>query len=351
MRIAMVAPIWVRVPPEQYGGAELVVSLLTEELVQRGVGVTLYASGDSITKAPLRYVYPKAVGFGIPHQSFMLTHVAFAYSEANQYDIVHNHAGVSGIAMARFIERPVLSTLHNNYFIPENKPFFEENKDNQFYNAISESEKKAIPGLNYVKTVYNAIDPSRYPFESEKEDFLLTLGNLWAVKGHDIAIQVARRLEMKLVIAGKLDSAGVDFFNQKVKPEIDNKLIFFEGQVSQERKLDLFSKARAFLFPVRWEEPFGLVMVEAMACGTPVVGFRRGAVPEIVKDGETGYIVDTAEEMAEAVRRVDKIVPQKCREHVEERFSPQKMADDYISIYDEIGERTFGRKAQKAEKA
>lgn len=347
----MVAPIRVRVPPEQYGGIELVISLLTEELVKRGVDVTLYASGDAVTKAPLRYVYPKAIGFGMPHESFMLTHMAFAYGEVNQYDIVHNHAGVAGIAMARLIETPVLTTLHNNYFISENKAFFEENKNNQFYNAISESQKKSIPGLNYIKTVYNAIDPSQYPVTSEKEDYLLSLGNICEVKGHDIAIQVARRLKMKLVIAGKLDPGGIDFFNQKIKPEIDNKLVFFEGQVSQERKLELFARARAFLFPVRWEEPFGLVMVEAMACGTPVIGFRRGSVPEVVKDGETGFVVDTPEEMAAAVERAGEILPQRCREHVEERFSPRKMTDDYVSVYEEIGEITFDGKAPKPEKA
>lgn len=340
MRIGIVAPVWVRVPPELYGGIELVVHLLTEELVRRGEDVTLFASGDSITKALLKSLYPKAVGFGIPSQSFVLTHVAFAYSQADEFDIIHNNTGVSGIVMARLVKTPVLTTLHNNYFIRQNKPFFEENKDNQFYNAISEAQRRSIPGLKYVKTVYNAINTDEYPYEEKKEDYLLSIGNLWAVKGTDIAIEVAKRLKTKLIIAGKLDPAGVDFFNEKVKPQIDNKLIFYEGQVSTERKYELFAKAKAFLFPIRWEEPFGLVMVESMACGTPVVAFGRGSVPEVIEDGKTGYIVDTVDEMVEAVKKVDKISPRACREHAEANFSPKKMAQDYLLAFEEVLEKT-----------
>ncbi len=336
MKIAVIAPVWVRVPPEQYGGIELVVNLLVEELVRQGKDVTLFATGDAVTSAPLRYIYPEAVGFASGHQSFPETHVAWAFSQAAEFDLLHNHAQVAGIAMARLIKTPVVTTLHNNYFIPENPVFFEQNKANQFFVPISNAQKREIPGLNFTRTVYNAIDVSKYPFQEKKEDFLLSLGNLWEVKGHDTAIAVAKQLGMKLIIAGKLDPKGEEFFHTKIEPEIDGEQIVFEGQITQERKMELFSKAKAFLFPIRWEEPFGLVMAEAMACGTPVIAFRHGSVPEVIVDGETGFIVDTAAEMAAAVGKVDTIAPAACRARVEAAFSPKKMAEGYWEAYTEV---------------
>ncbi len=340
MKIAVVAPVWVRVPPEQYGGIEIVVNLTVEELVRQGKDVTLFATGDAITKAKLRSIYPQAVGFSSGSASFPENHVAWAYSQADEFDVIHAHAGSAGIAMARLIDKPVVTTLHNNYFVPENPQFFEQNKDNQFYTPISDAQKREIPGLNFTRTVYNAIDTTQYPFSDQKEDFLLSLGNLWEVKGHDTAIKVAKELGMKLIIAGKLDPKGEEFFNTKVKPQIDGEQIVFEGQISQERKLELFSKAKAFLFPIRWEEPFGLVMIEAMVCGTPVIAFRHGSVPEVIIDGKTGFIVDTAEEMVEAVKKVDTISPKDCREHVEREFCPERMAECYWEVYKEVLEKS-----------
>lgn len=342
MKIAVVAPVWVRVPPEQYGGIEVVVHLTVEEQVRQGKDITLFATGDAITHAPLRYIYPQAVGFSSGHQSFPETHVAWAFSQAGEFDLIHNHAGVAGISMARLIDKPVVTTLHNNYFVPENPVFFEQNKDNQFFVPISDAQKREIPGLNFTRTVYNAIEVDKYPFSEQKEDFLLSLGNLWEVKGHDTAIAVAKKLGMKLIIAGKLDPKGEEFFHSKVEPQVDGKQIFFEGQITQERKMELFSKARAFLFPIRWEEPFGLVMAEAMACGTPVIAFRHGSVPEVVVDGRTGFIVDTADEMAAAVGKVGQISARECRDHVERAFSPQRMADGYWDAYAEVLQRSKG---------
>ncbi len=340
MRVAVVAPVWVRVPPEQYGGIEIVVNLTVEELVRQGKDVTLFATGNAITDAKLRWIYPEAVGFASGHQSFPETQVAWAYSQANEFDVIHNHAGVAGITMARLIDKPVVTTLHNNYFIPENPVFFEQNKDNQFFTPISDAQKREIPGVNFTRTVYNAIDTTRYPFSDQKEDFLLSLGNLWEVKGHDTAIAVAKKLGMKLIIAGKLDPKGEEFFRTKVKPQVDGEQIVFEGQISQERKLELFCKAKAFLFPIRWEEPFGLVMIESMVCGTPVIAFRHGSVPEVIEDGKTGFVVDTVEEMVNAVKKIDTISPKACREHVEREFSPLKMAEGYWEAYAEVLEKS-----------
>lgn len=342
MRVAVVAPVWVRVPPEQYGGIEIVVSLTVEELVRQGKDVTLFATGDAVTDAKLRSIYPKAVGFASGHQSFPEAHVAWAYSQAEEFDVIHNHAGVAGISMARLINKPVVTTMHNNYFVPENPVFKEQYKDNQFFTPISDAQKREIPGINFTRTVYNAIDIPQYPFVEEKEDFLLSLGNLWEVKGHDTAIKVALETGMKIIVAGKLDPKGEEFFETKVKPLIDNDQVVFEGQVSPERKMELFSKAKAFMFPIRWEEPFGLVMIEAMACGTPVIAFRHGSVPEVIKDGKTGFICDTTEEMIEAVRKVGSISARTCREHVEREFSPLRMAEGYWDAYTDIIEKTAG---------
>lgn len=336
MKVAVVAPVWVRVPPKQYGGIEVVVSLTVEELVRQGKQVTMFATGDAITEAELRWIYPKAVGFLSGHQSFPETQVAWAYSQAGEFDVIHNHCGTAGIAMARLIDKPVVTTLHNNYFASPNPYFLEQNKDNQFYTPISDAQKREIPGLNFTRTVYNAIDPAQYPFSEDKEDFLLSLGNLWEVKGHDRAIEVAKALGMKLIIAGKLDPNGEEFYDSKIKPQIDGKQIIFEGQVNQERKDELFRKAKVFLFPIRWEEPFGLVMIEAMASGTPVIAFRHGSVPEVIEDGKTGFIVDSVEEMEEAVKKIDTISPRACREHVEREFGPAKMAEGYWDTYAEI---------------
>lgn len=336
MKVAVIAPVWVRVPPEQYGGIEIVVNLTVEELVHQGRDITLFATGDALTGAKLRYIYPQAVGFASGHQSFPETHVAWAFSQAEEFDVLHNNAGVAGIAMARLINKPVVTTLHNNYFVPDNPVFFEQNKSNQFYVSISDAQKREIPGLNFTRTVYNAIDVNKYPFQAEKEDFLLSLGNLWEVKGHDTAIAVAKKLGLKLIIAGKLDPKGEEFFRTKVEPQIDGEQIIFEGQITQERKLELFSRAKAFLFPIRWEEPFGLVMIEAMACGTPVIAFRHGSVPEVIVDGETGFIVNTVDEMAEAVGKVGAISPQACRDRVETTFSPKQMAEGYWEAYAEV---------------
>ncbi len=349
MKIGVVSPAWVRVPPEQYGGIEVVVHLLVEELVKRGVDVTLFASGDSVTSANLRSIYPKAIGFPVDQETFDVTHTAWAYSQADEFDIIHNNVGMSGVNMASLIKTPVVTTLHNNYFSEDNKEFLKLNRDSQFYVPISDAQKEEIKGLRFTRTVYNAIDTDLYPYEEEKDDYLVCIGNLIPVKGHDIAIEVAKRLKMQLRLAGKFDKHGIDYFGKKIKPEINDSTIFYEGQVDQDRKAELFSKAKAMLFPIRWREPFGLVMVEAMACGTPVIAFNRGSVPEVVKDGETGFIVNDVDEMVEAVKKIDQISPDVCRRHVIENFGQERMGKNYLSVFQNVIEasthRAFKHKA------
>lgn len=339
MKIGMVAPVWERVPPEKYGGIELVVYLLTEELVKRGNQVTLFASGDSITSGELSSVYPKAMRDLLGNPCPDLHHVGTAFLRAAEYDLIHNHAGYSGIALANFVETPVLTTLHG-IFTDINRPFFKAFKNSVYYNSISDEQRRGLPELNYIATVYNAIDISSYEYSSDKKDFFLWLSRISPLKGPDLVIDVAKKAGVKLKMAGKID-AGSDtlFYESKVEPLIDGDQIQYLGEVTEEEKRELMRDARAFLFPITWPEPFGLVMAEAMACGTPVIATRNGSVPEVVADGLTGFVVDSVDEMVAAIKKLDLIEPAKCRQYAEERFGVARMTDDYETIYRQVIEK------------
>lgn len=336
MRIAQVAPVWERVPPLRYGGIELVVSLLTEELVRRGHDVTLFASGNSITEARLESVYPSARRADIGATPIDLLHVSRAFARADEYDILHNHAGYSGIAFAECVQTPTLTTLHG-VFTEQNTPFFEAFADVCWYNSISDEQRRGGPPMRYIGTVYNAVDLADYAFERDKDDYLVTVGRISPLKGTDVACEIARRTEARLVIAGKVDpGADTTYFQDKVATYLDEERISYVGEVSHEEKRRLFGRARAFLFPLQWEEPFGLVMVEALACGTPVLALARGSVPEIVEHGVTGFVAADEDELAGYVDRVDEIDPAACRASADTRFGVDRMTDDYLAAYQRI---------------
>lgn len=333
MKIAQIAPVWERVPPTKYGGIELIVFLLTEELVKRGHDVTLFASGDSATKAKLVSVYPMHTREHMGSPCPDLLHVGNAFKRAGEFDIVHNHAGYSGVTLSYFIDTPVLTTLHG-IFTKLNEPLFRAFKDACYYNAISKEQMKNCPELNYVGVIYNAVDIHTYPFSVKKDDFYVNIGRIAPIKGTHLAIEVAKKAGIKLVLAGKID-LGADraYFEHDVKPHIDGKKIKFLGEVTEEQKRNLFRDAKGFIFPLQWSEPFGLVMVEAMVCGTPVLSLPYGAVPEVLESGKTGFIVNSIEEMVEAVPKLEGIDPSVCRKHVEEHFSVEKMCDGYETAY------------------
>lgn len=338
MKIAMVAPVWERVPPERYGGIELVVYLLTEGLVGNGHEVTLFATGDSQTKGKLASHFPHAQRRWMGKIEPDLLHVSSAYhqiKEEGDYDIIHNHAGYSGIALADFINTPVLTTLHG-IFTEFNVPFFKYFKDVCYYNSISDEQRRGFPELKYIATVYNAIDVDSYPFTAEKEDYFLWLSRLSPFKGAHQAVQLAKKLNFKLILAGKIDEVDRPYYSHDVCPYIDGKQIVYLGEVDESKKRQLMAKARAFLFPISWSEPFGLVMIEAMACGTPVIATHHGAVPEVVVDSETGFVVEGPEEMVERIKQVDQIDPARCRQWVEKRFSQATMTRHYEEVYQKI---------------
>lgn len=339
MKILQVAPLVERVPPPAYGGTEAVVSLLTDELVRRGHEVVLRASGDSITLAELRSVYPRAlrtqkgIGSVVPYE---LAHVSDALRDAPEFDIIHNHTGEMLMSFANLVDTPMLTTTHGN-LTPDSRFIWGRYKG--FYNTISHSQARYIagfPNAQFVGVVHNAIDVKSFPFQAQKDDYLLDLARVSPEKGTHIAIEVARRAGMPLIVAGKVDGVDVEYFRDVVEPLIDGRQIRFLGEADGSTKRALYARARALLAPITWEEPFGLVMPEALACGTPVIAFARGAAPEIIVDGETGFLVDTIDEMVEAIGRLDEIDPRRCREHIEQHFDVPVMTDAYLAVYGRI---------------
>ncbi len=339
MRIGMLCPLEIRVPPTAYGGIELVVSLLTEELVRRGHEVTLFASGDSETAARLESVVPRSLRGTDHHRGTLeLLNVVECLGQADRFDIIHNHVLVEGMAAAALVDTPFLTTLHGG-LDGDFRLLFEHYTG--WYNAISRSAFSLLPPKERsAGVIYNAIDYGSYPFNSGiREDHILFLSRISQEKGPHIAIEVARKLGVRLVLAGNVDDPDREFFETQILPQVDGGLIQYVGEADSSMKRDLLSRARCLIAPLTWEEPFGLFMIEAMACGTPVVAFNRGAAPEVVQDGVTGFIVDTVDEMAEAIGQVHHIDPATCRAHVERRFNVARMVDEYLAAYGIVAER------------
>ena len=337
MRIAQLSPPWIGVPPEGYGGIEWIVSLLAEGLVKAGHDVTVYAPDNSKTAAKLRSPA------GGEHRSEMgdtypdLVHALDCYLSCDDFDIIHDHSGIIGPAIGGFSDTPVLHTLHGP-FTEEAKRLYSMLSGRIWFNSISDYQASRCPELSYVGTIYNAIDIDAYRYQEVKDDYLLFLGRFSPLKGAHTAVQVAKKLGCKLLMAGKIDNEEEHaYFDQKVEPYLGGGIEYL-GEVSAETKVDLLAGARALLFPIEWAEPFGLVMPEAFVSGTPVIAFSDGSVPEIVRDGVNGYIVEDAEGMLEAIGRVASIDPKVCRRDAVERFSVERMVGDYVSAYDRIVE-------------
>ena len=338
MKIAQLAPIAERVPPKKYGGTERVVSALTEELVKRGHEVTLFASGDSLTKAKLESVYPRSLReahlkdiYGINHWS--LLNIGLAYELQDDFDIIHDHNAPISLPAANIASTPVVVTMHNA-FNADNRKIFQTLR-NPHIVTISQSQLYPVPNINHAGTVYNGLDMKHYPFSDENEGYLLFVGRISMEKGTHFAIEAAQQLDKRLIIAAKLENTDRAYFKEYVEPRLSDR-IKWVGEVDEEERNKLMSKALCLLHPVTWREPFGLVLIEAMACGCPVVGFNRGSIPEIIKTGQTGYVVEDLEGMIDAVSAIDSIDRALCRSHALEHFSAEKMADGYEAVYKKI---------------
>lgn len=335
MKIAQISAPWYPIPPTGYGGIELVVSLLTEELVARGHDVTVFATGDSKTAAKLEYVYEKAPSERIGGANFQVEHIHAleAYTHAAEFDIIHDHDGMSSRAMGALVRRllgvPTIVTLHGPAD-DRSREMYTHVKDDLFFVAISNDQKASYGDLNFVDTIYNAIDIDKYSYKQEQGDYLLWLGRVNPEKGSKQAVQIANELGMKLVFAGKMsEPPEFEYFENEVKPLIGDN-VEMVGELDFQTKVDLYAGAYATLFPIQWPEPFGLVMIESMATGTPVVATAMGAAPEVIVDGVTGYLVDNdIGQLVDATRKTGELSRKACREHVEANFTAKVQAARY----------------------
>ena len=339
MRIAQIAPLWERVPPATYGGIELVVGLLTDELVKRGHDVTLFASGDSITLAKLESVHPQALRLD-PQvkecQIYEMLQLVTVYERAAEFDLIHSHMGCAALPYAMLSKTPTIHTLHG-IFTPDNEKMFGYAK-HQPYVSISHSQRSARLGLNCVSTVYNGIDVSSHEFfpTPDAPAYLAFLGRISPEKGTHHAITIAKATGIPLKMAGKIDPVDVEYFDREIKPHIDGELIQFLGEADHQMKNNLMGRAIATLFPITWREPFGLVMVESMAAGTPAIAMNLGSVPEVIAHGRSGFIANSIDECVAAVKNISAISRQDTRDYVTQHFGVDRMVTDYETAYRDL---------------
>jgi len=338
MRIAMLSPIAWRTPPRHYGPWESVVSLLTEGLIARGMDVTLFATGDSVTKGRLHWVCNKGYEedeHGDPKVMEAL-HISELFDRAADFDIIHNHFDFLPLTYSGLVKTPVLTTIHG-FSSPRILPAYEKYNGRAFYVSISEADR--APGLDYIKTIHHGIDLDEFTFNPEPQgDYLLFFGRIHPDKGAKEAIEIARRTGRKLIMAGIIQDKL--YYEREVEPHLNDINISYVGSVGPEKRDALLKDARVLLHPINFDEPFGLSIVEAMACGTPVIAFNRGSMPELIREGVNGFLVTGLEEAVHAVGKLGEIDRADCRKFVEENFSVERMVDDYIKIYEEIIEKT-----------
>ena len=294
----------------------------------------LFASGDSKTKARLIAAVPKALHSRDGDTS--LLNISEAYLRADEFDIIHNHLGHFVLPLTKFVSTPTLTTIHYPFKNPVIDIFFKKYKQGNYFTSLSKAMRKQFPGLNYVSNVYNGIVVDDFKFREKPEDFVMFFGRISPDKGVHIAIEAARLAGEKIVLVGLVPPDDQEYFDKKVKPLIDNKGVVYLGPMSYKKKVNYFGRAKVMLHPALFPEPFGLTLVESMACGTPVIAYNRGAIPEVIKDGKTGFVVDNDREMANAIKKVSQIDRRYCREYVKKKFTSDKMIDDYIESYEKV---------------
>jgi glycosyltransferase involved in cell wall biosynthesis len=334
MRIAQIAPLYESVPPRTYGGTERVVSYLTEELVRAGHDVTLFASGDSVTAAELEPVSPRALRLDSSCIDPLAHHILLverAHQRADEFDVMHFHINYVHFPRSRLATVPHLTTPHGRLDVPDLIPLYEEFADMPLV-SISNSQRTPLPNANWLATIYHGLPASLYRFEPGPGDYLACLGRMAPEKGVDRAITIAAAAGMKLKIAAKLEDRG--YFENVIKPLLNCSDVEFLGEINEPEKQELLGGAAALIFPIDWPEPFGLVMIEAMACGTPTIAYRRGSIPEVINDGDTGFIVNSIEDAVTATRRIPELSRKRCRQVFDERFTATRMAEEYLGVYE-----------------
>ena len=337
MRIAQIAPLAESVPPKLYGGTERVVSFLTDELVRQGHTVTLFASGDSVTRARLVPICPKAERLSgcrdfLAGQILMLEEVA---RHADEFDILHFHIAQVHFPVVRRLSVRHVTTLHGRLDLPELVPVYSEFCDMPVV-SISQAQRRPLPKAGWAGNVYHGLPPDLLPFRPEPGSYLAFLGRISPEKRVDRAIAIAIACGWPIRIAAKVDPADREYFECEIRGLLDHPLVEFIGEISDAEKGEFLSGARALLFPIDWPEPFGLVLIEALACGVPIVAFRGGSVDEIVEPGVTGFIVDNLDDAIAATQETDRIDRATCRAVFERRFSATRMARDYVRVYEKV---------------
>src|SRR6516165_2580441 len=353
MRIAQVAPLYESVPPQSYGGTERVVSFLTEELVRQGHDVTLFASGDSRTRAKLIAGCPRALRLDancvdkLAHHLVLLERV---FEQVSDFDVVHFHCDYLHFPWSRRHPCRRVTTLHGRLDLPDLVPLHREFAGEPIV-SISDAQRRPLAWANWKGTVYHGLPDGLLRLHEKPGQYLAFLGRISPEKRVDRAIEIARRVGMPLKIAAKVDAADRDYYRDQIEPLLrqHRARVEFVGEIGEQDKADFLGNAYALLFPIDWPEPFGLVMIEAMACGTPVIAYRHGSVPEVVDDGGTGFVVESIEEAGQAVERAGALSRTECRRTFERRFSASRMAHDYLEIYRRLpGSDTADRRLNSA---
>lgn len=335
LRIAQVAPLYESVPPKLYGGTERIVSFLTEALVADGHEVSLFASGDSITSARLVPVLDKALRLNENKVDQIAPHIAMlqmVQDELQKFDIIHYHIDYLHFPVSRKSTVPALTTLHGRLDIPELQLLYDLYPEAPVI-SISDRQRKPLPQANWRGTVYHGLPQDLLRFYPDKGKYLAFLGRISPEKGLDAAIEIAISSNLPLKIAAKLDKSDKEYFQAHIKDKLDHPLIEFVGEVNEQQKNEFLGNAMALLFPIQWEEPFGLVMIESLACGTPVIAYPRGSVTEILSHQESGFIANDITEAIAAVKNIDQISRQSCRSVFDRRFTVERMMEDYLRIY------------------
>jgi glycosyltransferase involved in cell wall biosynthesis len=345
MRIAQVAPLIESVPPKHYGGTERIVSYLTEELVRAGHDVTLFASGDSVTSARLIASCERSLRKNerckdpVAREVLLVDHVI---EHVNKFDLIHFHTGYLHFPICRYLRVPHVTTLHGRLDMPDMGPVFQRFRDVPVI-SISNAQRQPLPWANWQTTIYHGLPKDLFAFQPNQGDYLAFLGRISPEKRVDRAIEIAKRASMPLKIAAKVDRVDRRYFKRDIEPLLTQSHVEWIGEISDQQKNEFLGNAYALLFPIDWPEPFGLVMIEAMACGTPIIAYDRGSVPEVMENGVTGFILNEMEQAVQAVGRVRDLSRARCREVFEKRFTASRMASDYVNAFMRLADSRMRR--------
>jgi glycosyltransferase involved in cell wall biosynthesis len=333
MKVAILSPVVWRTPPRKYGPWEQVTSNIAEGLVEKGIEVTLFATGDSVTNGKLEYIIEKPYGENPEFDAKVCEcmHISHLMEKANEFDVIHNNYDFLPLTYSRLVKTPMLTTIHG-FSSPKILSVFKKYNDINNYVSISNSDRS--PELVYIETIYNGINEKEFSFKDKQGEYLLFFGRIHPEKGTYESIKIAKMSGMKLIISGLIQDEK--YFREKVEPYVDNESIVYAGNSGPEKREELLGGACALLHPISFEEPFGLSVVESYFCGTPVIAFNRGSMPELVKDGKTGFLVSGINEAVESLKEIGKISRRECRDWAESKFTSAKMAEEYVKVYEKI---------------